>query len=116
MTFSGLGIAPRLLDILSRLNFTVPTPIQARAIPAAVEGKDIIGIAQTGTGKTIAFGIPLIQRIGQTKTKGLVVLPTRELAHQLFLDDQLLGTALDQLEGLRNREFVVLPHGRYLLD
>ncbi|MDP3784774.1 MAG: DEAD/DEAH box helicase [bacterium] len=82
-TFSGLGIAPRLLDILAGLNFTTPTPIQEKAIPVAIEGKDVIGIAQTGTGKTLAFGIPMIQRIAQTKTKGLVVLPTRELALQV---------------------------------
>ena len=82
-TFSGLGIAPRLLDILAGLKFTTPTPIQEKAIPVAIEGKDIIGIAQTGTGKTLAFGIPMIQRIAQTQTKGLVVLPTRELALQV---------------------------------
>ena len=81
--FSGLGIAPRLLDILTQLQFTVPTPIQERAIPVGIEGKDVIGIAQTGTGKTLAFGIPMIQRIGSKKGKGLVLLPTRELALQV---------------------------------
>lgn len=82
--FSGLGIAPRLLEVLARLKFQVPTPIQYKAIPVATEGKDIIGIAQTGTGKTLAFGIPLIQRIMQTSgTMGLVILPTRELALQV---------------------------------
>ncbi len=82
--FLGLGIAPRLLEVLSRLKFQVPTPIQYKAIPVAVEGKDIIGIAQTGTGKTLAFGIPLIQRIMQmNKGMGLVILPTRELALQV---------------------------------
>ncbi|OGF69137.1 hypothetical protein A3H65_00955 [Candidatus Giovannonibacteria bacterium RIFCSPLOWO2_02_FULL_45_14] len=82
-SFSGLGIAPRLLDILTRHKFDTPTPIQAKAIPAALEGKDLIGIAQTGTGKTLAFGIPMIQSIAQAKGSGLVVLPTRELAHQV---------------------------------
>ena len=82
-SFTGLGIAPRLLDIIAGLKFTTPTPIQEKAIPVAIEGKDIIGIAQTGTGKTLAFGVPMIQRIGQTKTQGLIILPTRELALQV---------------------------------
>ncbi|TSC97607.1 MAG: ATP-dependent RNA helicase RhlE [Parcubacteria group bacterium Greene0714_21] len=82
--FSGLGIAPKLLEILAWLKFTTPTPIQYKAIPVAVEGKDVIGIAQTGTGKTLAFGVPLIQRIMQTKEgMGLIILPTRELALQV---------------------------------
>ncbi|MFZ6014768.1 MAG: DEAD/DEAH box helicase [Patescibacteria group bacterium] len=80
--FYGLGIAPRLLDILWKNKYTAPTPIQQKTIPIAVEGKDLIGVAQTGTGKTLAFGIPLIQRLSQTKGIGLVVLPTRELALQ----------------------------------
>lgn len=84
-TFNGLGIAPRLLDKLNALGFKTPTPIQHKTIPALIEGKDIIGIAQTGTGKTLAFGIPMIQRIMQSKgqNKGLIVLPTRELAIQV---------------------------------
>ena len=62
-TFNGLGISPNILDILAKLNFTTPTPIQYRAIPEAVSGKDVVGVAQTGTGKTLAFGIPLLQRL-----------------------------------------------------
>lgn len=81
--FFGLGIAPSLLETLDRLNFTVPTPIQHDAIPAAIEGKDLIGIAQTGTGKTLAFAIPTIQRLAQMKGRALVLLPTRELAIQV---------------------------------
>ncbi len=80
--FYGLGIAPKLLDVLWKLKFKTPTPIQQKSIPIAIEGQDLIGVAQTGTGKTLAFGIPLIQRLAQTKGKGLVVLPTRELALQ----------------------------------
>jgi ATP-dependent RNA helicase RhlE len=84
MTFGGLGIAPKLLDVLSKLGFETPTSIQHKAIPAAIEGKDIIGIAQTGTGKTLAFGIPLVQQIIKAgKGKGLIILPTRELALQV---------------------------------
>ena len=81
--FYGLGIAPALLEILGRLNFKAPTPIQAKAIPIAIDGKDLVGIAQTGTGKTLAFGIPMIQRLAQIKGQGLVLLPTRELALQV---------------------------------
>lgn len=80
--FYGLGIAPKLLDILWRLKFKTPTPIQQKSIPVAIEGKDIIGVAQTGTGKTLAFGIPLIQRLAQARGRALVLLPTRELALQ----------------------------------
>ncbi len=84
-SFNGLGISPNFLSALQKLNFTVPTPIQHKAIPAAIEGKDIVGIAQTGTGKTLAFGIPMIQRIAalQGKSRGLILLPTRELALQV---------------------------------
>src|SRR3989344_3011503 len=82
--FSGLGIAPDFLGVLTRLKYTTPTPIQKQAIPVAMDGKDIVGIAQTGTGKTLAFGLPMIQRLQAEKgSRGLVVLPTRELALQV---------------------------------
>ena len=82
--FYGLGIAPSILSVLDKLGLTVPTPIQEQSIPHAIEGKDIVGIAQTGTGKTFAFGIPLIQRLLTEKSgKALVVVPTRELAEQV---------------------------------
>ncbi|MHB9154343.1 MAG: DEAD/DEAH box helicase [Endomicrobiales bacterium] len=81
--FYGLGIAPGILETIERFGFSVPTPIQQKAIPIALEGKDIIGIAQTGTGKTIAFGIPMIQRLAATQGRGLVLVPTRELALQV---------------------------------
>jgi ATP-dependent RNA helicase RhlE len=82
-SFYGLGIAPRILEVLDRMKFTVPTPIQHKAIPVAIEGKDIIAIAQTGTGKTLAFAIPVIQRLSQNKGSCLVLVPTRELAIQV---------------------------------
>lgn len=81
--FSGLGIAPGILDTLAKLGYETPTPIQQQAIPVAMQGKDMVGVAQTGTGKTFAFGIPMIQRLAQIKGRGLVVLPTRELATQV---------------------------------
>lgn len=83
-SFAGLGISPIILSVLTQLNFKVPTPIQHKAIPIAIEGKDIVGIAQTGTGKSLAFGIPLIQRLMQQPSgRGLIILPTRELAIQI---------------------------------
>ena len=92
MNFGGLSIAPKILDVLPKLGFKTPTSIQHKAIPAAIEGKDIIGIAQTGTGKTLAFGIPLIQHIlSNPKTKGLIILPTRELAIQVDETIQKIG-------------------------
>ena len=82
-TFRGLGIAPGILDALDRMKFKVPTPIQFKAIPIAIEGKDVMGIAQTGTGKTMAFGIPMVQRLASGPGKGIVMVPTRELALQV---------------------------------
>jgi ATP-dependent RNA helicase RhlE len=82
-SFYGLGIAPKILDILERIKFKVPTPIQEKAIPLAIQGKDVIGIAQTGTGKTHAFAIPMVQLLAQKKGVGLVLAPTRELAIQI---------------------------------
>ena len=83
LSFDNLGIAPKILEVLDRMQFKVPTPIQHKAIPIAIEGKDIIGIAQTGTGKTLAFAIPIIQRLARTKGCCLVLAPTRELAAQV---------------------------------
>ncbi len=82
-SFYGLGIAPKILDILERIKFKVPTPIQMKAIPLAIQGKDVIGIAQTGTGKTHSFAIPMVQCLAQKKGFGLVLAPTRELAIQI---------------------------------
>ncbi len=82
-SFYGLGIAPNILELLERMKFKVPTPIQQKAIPIGIEGKDVIGVAQTGTGKTMAFGIPMIQRLAQASGRGLVLVPTRELALQV---------------------------------
>lgn len=83
LNFTSLGLNQRILDVLHRLKFTVPTPIQQQAIPVAVAGKDVIGIAQTGTGKTLAFALPLLQSIFASKKMALIILPTRELAIQV---------------------------------
>jgi len=92
--FGGLGIAPGLLAAIARLNFTEPTPVQRRTIPVGLEGKDLIAIAQTGTGKTLAFGIPLIQRLAHLKGRGLVLLPTRELAIQVSASLHSVGKSV----------------------
>ncbi len=80
--FDHLEISAQLLQILKRMKIIHPTPIQNKSIPVALGGKDIMGIAQTGTGKTLAFGIPLVERLNHSKGRALVLLPTRELAHQ----------------------------------
>ncbi len=93
--FFGLGIAPKLLEILASKKFVTPTPIQQRSIPIALEGKDLVGIAQTGTGKTLAFGIPLLQRLASMKgARGLILVPTRELALQVDESLRALATPL----------------------
>ncbi len=89
--FYGLGIAPKILDILEFIKFKVPTPIQLKAIPLALEGKDVIGVAQTGTGKTHSFAIPMVQILAQKKGLGLILAPTRELAIQI--DEACQGIA-----------------------
>jgi ATP-dependent RNA helicase RhlE len=93
-SFHGLGIAPKLLDVLSRNHYTVPTPIQQQCIPFAIEQKDVIGIAQTGTGKTLAFGIPIVQSLAQKGGKSLIVVPTRELAIQVATALKTIGAPM----------------------
>jgi len=94
--FSDLGIASNFLTILSKKGFVTPTPIQRQVIAPALEGKDIVGIAQTGTGKTLAFGIPMIQRLAKDKDggQGLILVPTRELALQVEESLRNVGTPL----------------------
>jgi ATP-dependent RNA helicase DeaD len=83
--FNSLNLEKTLMDSIAVINFKTPTPIQAKAIPIALEGKDILGTAQTGTGKTAAFGIPLINFLLRTqKDTALVMTPTRELATQVM--------------------------------
>ncbi len=81
LRFDNLGVEKKILSALKNNNFIAPTPIQARCIPKALEGKDVVGIAQTGTGKTLAFVLPLLQRIKKGE-QALVLAPTRELAIQ----------------------------------
>lgn len=88
--FEALGLSPLILKSITRLGFDKPTPIQQKAIPLVMEGRDIMGLAQTGTGKTAAFGLPLVEHLfankgrPQPKTaKSLILAPTRELANQI---------------------------------
>jgi ATP-dependent RNA helicase RhlE len=86
MTFEGLNLNPQLLKSVARCGFTVPTPIQEKAIPPAMLGRDVMGLAQTGTGKTAAFALPILQRLSQGprgRVRALIVAPTRELASQI---------------------------------
>ncbi len=82
-TFKDLNLIPELKRALTKQRYTVPTPIQSKSIPGLLMGKDLIGIAQTGTGKTAAFVLPLLQRMTEKYPrviKTLVLAPTRELA------------------------------------
>ncbi len=88
--FTDLGLVKPLLKALAEENYTVPTPIQAQAIPFVLAGRDLLGIAQTGTGKTAAFALPILQRLAadpkpapRRGARVLVLAPTRELASQI---------------------------------
>ena len=128
--FGVLGLAPKLLAILEQQKLIKPTPIQHQAIPAAIEGKDIVGIAQTGTGKTLAFGLPMIQRLAQHKGRALIILPTRELAVQVDENLQKIGRSLGlkttvliggasmrhQIFGLRRDPHIIIATPGRLVD
>src|SRR5467141_5250515 len=97
--FSEMLISPYVKERLAAARFTAPTPVQAAAIPQALEGKDVLATAQTGTGKTLAFLIPVIEHLLQQKTAGiaaLVLVPTRELAMQV----------VDQYNALRGKQLL----------
>lgn len=129
-TFDGLGIAPKILEILDNLKFAAPTPIQYQSIPTALAGKDIVGIAQTGTGKTLAFGVPMIQRLASIKGRGLIILPTRELALQVNEALNKIGRPLNlrtavliggenmgrQIRDIRNNPHIIIATPGRLVD
>lgn len=130
-TFNNLGLSPTILGIVEKLNFVVPTPIQVQSIPVALTGADLIGIAQTGTGKTLAFGLPILQRLFKEQTNvSLVILPTRELALQvdeffkkLGASSQLKTTVLigganmsRQIQQLKRRPHVIISTPGRLID
>lgn len=84
-TFAELGLSEKVLKAIEDAGYTQPTPIQNQAIPLALEGRDLIGLAQTGTGKTAAFTLPIIEQLvdGPSRTRALILAPTRELAVQV---------------------------------
>jgi len=100
--FKDLGVNPSILRVLEILKLDVPTPIQVKSIPVVLAGQDLIGVAQTGTGKTFAFGIPMIERLMLNQGRGLVLLPTRELALQVEENLRKLGEKL----GLRTAALI----------
>ena len=86
-TFQALGLRPELLDALAALGYEEPTPIQSAAVPPLIAGRDLLGQAATGTGKTAAFALPMLQSLDPSAERklpvGLVLVPTRELALQV---------------------------------
>ncbi|MGA1872145.1 MAG: DEAD/DEAH box helicase [Thermoplasmatota archaeon] len=133
MKFEELRLDPLLLKQISRMGYTETTPIQSRSIPMIMEGKDLLGQAQTGTGKTAAFAVPIIQKLlglPQGSTRVLVVAPTRELAEQIHTSFEDLGRASGirsttvyggvgmgpQIRKLRSRPDVVVACPGRLLD
>src|SRR3982751_1619472 len=87
-TFPALGLRPELTNVVAALGYEEPTPVQREAIPLLLEGRDLLGQAETGTGKTAAFALPMLEVIAASKppqrqTSGLILVPTRELAMQV---------------------------------
>src|SRR5688572_25159241 len=88
MSFDSLGLAPDILRAVTERGYTIPTPIQAQAIPPILAGRDMLAGAQTGTGKTAGFTLPILQRLSSAPSRSkspraLVLVPTRELAAQV---------------------------------
>ena len=82
-SFESLGLDPWILDVITEIGFVHPTPIQVEVIPVAIEGRDVTGLAETGSGKTAAFGLPLVQHLeGGEGPRALILCPTREIALQ----------------------------------
>ncbi len=130
-TFDELKVKKTILEGIQELGFNVPFPIQAQAIPILLEGNDVIGQAHTGTGKTAAFGIPMLEHIlNNGGIQGLIIAPTRELAMQITTELRKVGkfTGIKiatiyggqgmgiQLDALRNKPEVVVATPGRLID
>ena len=125
MSFENLGLSPKVLEAVNAAGFDKPTPIQEKAIPPAIEGRDVLGLAQTGSGKTAAFTLPMLTRLEKGRARArmprsLILEPTRELAAQvheafetfgqlpelreLAMSDarKVTGSGLEYLRGLRH--------------
>jgi ATP-dependent RNA helicase RhlE len=115
MAFSSFGLSPQILEGIKAMGYVDPTPIQLRAIPLIMEGRDVIGSAQTGTGKTAAFALPILSKLGEPlhKPRFLVLEPTRELAAQV-------ETAIHDFSRFSNLKTAILyggvGYGRQLDD
>src|SRR4051812_39612473 len=100
MEFTALGLSEPLLRAIAGKEYAAPTPVQAAAIPAVLAGKDVRACAQTGSGKTAAFALPILQRLSTTRrergrfVRGLVLAPTRELAAQIGESFRVYGRSL----------------------
>ena len=132
MNFNSFNFHPQINAGISAANFSTPTPIQSKTIPAILQGRDVIGLAQTGTGKTAAFVLPILQRLmkgPRGKLRALILSPTRELAEQTHVAINQLGrrtglrsitlyggvSARPQIAGLkRGVEIAVACPGRLL--
>ena len=131
--FGALGVSERLVEVLNRTGLKEPTPIQTKAIPPALEGRDVLGCAQTGTGKTAAFVIPIIERLvagPKGQPRALILAPTRELAFQIQGTVDKLGRSRGifsttvvggadmhaQVRGLRQRPDIIIATPGRLLD
>ena len=109
-SFDSLGLRPELLRAVADQGYTLPTPIQARAIPAILDGKDLLGAAQTGTGKTAGFTLPLLHKLADKANasfsparhpvRALIVTPTRELAAQVEDSVRTYGKYLPSLKSI----------------
>ena len=96
MTFDTLGLSDKVLSAVTRAGYETPTPIQSQAIPFALKGRDVLGIAQTGTGKTASFVLPMLTRLERGRARArmprsLILEPTRELAAQVVNEFETLG-------------------------
>ena len=99
--FSELNLNPSLMQSITRMHFKIPTPIQAQAIPPALIGKDVLGTAQTGTGKTLCYGIACINKLLNDKdSNALIICPTRELAVQV--EDVLNGLIIENTMNIKS--------------
>ncbi len=133
LSFDSLGVSPTLSQALTKAGLREPTPIQTKAIPSALEGRDVLGCAQTGTGKTAAFVIPMVERLAagsKGRPRGLILAPTRELAFQIQETIEKLGRSRRifatpivggsdmqaQVRGLRQRPDILVATPGRLLD
>jgi superfamily II DNA/RNA helicase len=109
MSFADLGLTPELLRAVAEQGYTTPTPIQRQAIPAVLADRDVLAGAQTGTGKTAAFILPILQKLGAPPARApraLVLTPTRELAAQIAESARCYGKYLDfRTRRIRRRQY-----------